>query len=114
MLGNIGSESLITGANINQNGVITEVENKDEVKTTSDMSKYFDDSPEISDEARELLQKERDVDFFKSLVIKSPLDKDELNAIMELIRQGEFIDNKDLAEAMREDQDLLSHLFDVA
>jgi|GEM_PF-1914697 len=111
MLGNISNESLISGNSINQNENINGVEKKEETKNPYAKTVDFDDSLEISEKAKELLQKEKEIEFFKSMVLDTPNSKEELNAILELIREGDVIDNKDLADAMQADQDLLSYLF---
>ncbi len=111
MLGNVSNDNLIAGNSVNQNENLTGVEKKENSTNPYIQLAELEDSSEISAKAKELLQREQDVEFFTSEVLESPLSNDELNAIMELIRSGEFIDNKDLAEAMQADDDLLSSLF---
>jgi len=112
MLGNITNDNLITGNSVHQNENIKELEKNEGIKNPYVKSAEFYDSLEVSREAKELFQKEKDIEFFKSLVLESPFcSKDEVDAILKLIQEGEFIDNKDLAEAMKADNNLLNHLF---
>ncbi len=111
MIGNVSNDNLISGNLINQNENINGVEKVEEQKNPYAKIAELEDSTNISDEARELLRREKEIEYFKSLVLDSPMSGEEVSAIMELIRNGEFIDNKDLAEAMQVDDDLLSHLF---
>ena len=110
MLGNVSNDNLITGNSLNHNENIQSIEKNGNSKNPYAKTAEFDDSLEISKEAKELLQKEKDIEHFKSLVLTSPLNNEELNSIMKLIQKGEFIDNKDLANAMSSDKGLLSHL----
>ncbi len=110
MLGNISNDNLITGNSLSQNENIQGVEKNGNPKNIYAKTAEFDDSLEISKEAKELFQREKDVEHFKSIVLKSPLNNEELNSIMKLIQKGEFIDNKDLADVMSSNKGLLSHL----
>lgn len=111
MLGNISNENLITGNSVDKNENVLGAEKTEEKKNPYAKTVELEDSTDISEKARELLQKEKEIEFFKSLVLDSPPSREELNAIMELISSGELIDNKDIAEAMQADDDLLSYLF---
>lgn len=111
MLGNISNENLISGNPVNRNENVQETEQVQEKKNIYSISDDLEDSSEISEKAKEFLRREQEIEHFKSMVLDSPINGEELNAIMELIRNGEFIDNKDLVEAMYSDEDLLSYLF---
>ncbi len=111
MLGNITNDNLITGPSVNQSEHIREIEKEGNSKNPYVKSAEFNDSLEISKEAKELLQKEQDIEFFTSLALESPYTNEDFNAILELIQKGEYIDNKDLAEALESDNDLLNYLF---
>ena len=112
MLKNVSSaDCLITGDTVQQKENVQGIE-----KNTSAIKPYskpaeFTDSLEISEQAKALFQKEKDVEFFTSKVLESPLSNKESEAIMKLIQEGEFIDNQDLAEALQGDGDLISYLF---
>ncbi len=111
MLNNISSENLISGNLINNNENINGVEKSEEQVNIYAKTVDLEDSSDISDKAKELLQREKDIENFKSMVLESPLNGEELKKIMELIREGEFIDNKELAEAMQSDDDFLNSIF---
>lgn len=112
MLSNISADYLITGDSVGQNENVQGVEKKQQ-SAASIYAKpaEFDDSLEISEEAKQLFQKERDVEFFKSLAMEAPLSTEEMGKIMRLIQEGELIDNKELAEALQQDSDLISYLY---
>ena len=112
MLSNISNDSLIAGNSVNQNENIKSLGKNEEAKNAYSNPAEFNDSLEVSNEAKALLQRDKDIEFFKSLILDTPTcNNEELQAIMELIQEGEFIDNKELAEAMQADGDLLNYLF---
>ena len=111
MLSNVTGDYLLAGDSVNKKENIHGVEKNTNNQNLPVKTTEFDDSLEVSKEAKELLQKEKDIEFFKSLVLESPNNKEEVNAIMKLIENGEFIDNKDLTEALNQDKDLLNYLF---
>ncbi|NLF82911.1 MAG: hypothetical protein GX568_02870 [Candidatus Gastranaerophilales bacterium] len=102
----------IQGLPLEQNEQVKSVENN-QVGTKSPYVTLdvFNDTSEISEEALNLYQREKEVEAIKSIVLEAPLKDAELRAIMELISKGEFIDNKDLAEALSADQDLINYLY---
>lgn len=112
MLTNVSSaDYLITGDSVQQKENVQGIG-----KSASPINIYtkqaeFDDSLEISDEAKNLFQKEKEIQYYSSMVMESAMSSDETAAILKLIEKGEFIDNKDLAEALEGDQDLIRHLF---
>ncbi len=111
MLNNVSSaDYLITGDSIQQNENVQGLEKNPNSLNPYAKPEEFSDSLEISDKAKELFQKEIDVKFFTSMVLNSPLSSEESASIMELIREGEFIDNRELAEALHDDSDLVKYL----
>ena len=111
MLSNVTGDYLLAGDSVNKKENIHGVEKNTNNQNLPVKTTEFDDSLEVSKEAKELLQKEKDIEFFKSLVLESPCSKEEINTIMELIKNGEFVDNKDLSETLKQDKDLLDYLF---
>lgn len=112
MLINTSANSPLTGLPVDQGEHVKGVENNQAgTKNPYVTRDVFNDSSEISKEAISLYQKEKDVEVFKNLVLESPLDDTEFRAIMDLINKGEFIDNKELAEALSTDSDLLSFFY---
>lgn len=113
MLTNVSSaDYLITGDSVREKDNVQSI-GKTALNALSGYAKEtdFSDSLEISDEAKSLLQKEKDVQFFTQMSLDSPISEDETAAIMQLIEKGEFIDNKDLADALNWNQDLMRQLF---
>jgi hypothetical protein len=112
MLINTSSNNLITGLPLDQSELVRGVENNQTGTKSPYVTKdVFNDTSEISNEAISLYQKEKDVEKYKNMVMDSPLSDAELKAIMDLIQKGEFIDNKDLTDALSTDKDLMSYLY---
>jgi hypothetical protein len=112
MLINTTNNNSITGLPLDQSELIKGAENNQTGTKSPYVTKdVFNDTSEISNEALNLYQKEKDVEKYKNMVMDSPLTDAELNAIMELIEKGDFIDNKDLTDALNADKDLLNYLY---
>ena len=111
MLTNVSGDYMVPGDSVNQKENVQGLE-----KNTKTLNPYikpaeFDDSLEISKQAKELFQREKDIDFFKSMVLDSVMSTEEINSIMKLMREGDYINDDDLAEALYEDDELMKHLF---
>ncbi len=112
MLTNVSSaDYLITDESIHQKEKAQGLEKKAEPTNIYTKNSELSDSFEVSETALELLQKEKDIEKFTSMVLESPLSGKESAKIMELIQEGEFIDNQELAEALQGDTDLMRYLF---
>jgi len=112
MLTNVSSaDYLITDESIHQKEKLHGIDKKAEQVNIYAKNSELSDSLEISEKALELFNKEKDIKKFTSLALDSPLTGEEYAKIMELIQEGEFIDNKDLAEALQGDVDLMRYLF---
>lgn len=115
MLSNVSStDYLITGDHVQEKDNVQEIGKKAGVKNIYAKPAEFSDSLEISDEAKELFQREKDIEKYTSMVLESPLTSEENEKIQKLIREmlqkGEFIDNSDIAKALQMDQDLMGYL----
>lgn len=112
MLTNVSSaDYLITGDSVKEKENVQGVEKKASQVNPYTKSSELNDSLEISDQAKSLFQREKDVGFFTRMVLDSTLTSNESEKIMQLIQEGEFIDNQELAEALQNDDDLLRYLF---
>lgn len=116
MLTNVSSiDYQITGDSVQEKDNVQEIGKKAAVKNIYAKPAEFSDSLEISEKAKELFQKEKDVEKFTAMVMNTPLTGEESAKIQQLIREmiqeGEFIDNGELAKALQSDYDLMSYLF---
>ena len=112
MLTNVSSaDYLITGDSIQHKENVQETGKSKTPVNIYAKPAEFNDSFEVSEQAKRLFEREKDIQFFTSKVMETPLRNEELSAIMKLIQESEFISNADLAEALQGDSDLMKHLF---
>ena len=102
MLNNIQSDDILQNNSISQQIKLAEVDKKASQNPYLKLAE-FDDVIEISDKARELYEKEKEIEKYKSMVLeslKSDLEVEQTSSILESIESGKYINNETLAEKM--------------
>lgn len=103
MLNNISNEELLLNNSINQQAKIGGVEKKTATQNPYLKLAQFDDTLEISDQAKKLYEKDKEIEKYKSMVmdiLDSPDSPDETETILDSIKTGDYITNDQLAEKM--------------
>jgi len=104
MLNNISNEDILHNNSIAQQTKLAGIEKK----TTSSQNPYaqpaeFADVIDISEQAKKLYEKEQEILKYKSMVLDSlntPDELEQINAVLETIKTGDYISNDDLADKM--------------
>lgn len=103
MLNNINNEDILLNNSLTQQIKLGGVEKKASSQNPYSKVAEYGDVIDISDKAKELYEKEKEIEKYKSLVMDSlntPDEPDALNTIMESVKSGEYISNEQIADKM--------------
>jgi len=112
MLNNVNND-LILNNPLDSQSKISGVDKKSSAKNPyADKVIEFDDTLEISEQAIKLLEREKDIEKFKNMVmetIDAPYSADQIDSIVELINSDQYITDDDLASKLLDDEEFLNN-----
>jgi len=103
MLNNINNEDLNLTSSIAQQAKLSAVDNKTVSKNPYAKTADIGDVVDISDQAKKLNERDKDIEKFKSMVMDSlnqPDDTEQTNTVLNSIKTGDYVTNDQLAEKM--------------
>lgn len=103
MLNNISNEDILLNNSIAQQAKLAGVDKKTASQNPYSKVSEFADVIDISDKAKQLYEKEQEIQKYKSMVMDSlntPDEVDKTNSILNTIKTGDYISNDAIAEKM--------------
>jgi tRNA G18 (ribose-2'-O)-methylase SpoU len=101
------SSDLYTNANIKQQQEILGVDKREIQKNPYTKIDGFVDQSEISELARKLFEKDKEVQKYSKLVTEDLDESSNTNKILDLINSGQYLNNDELAESLLNNNDFL-------
>lgn len=102
-INNINNEEVLLNNPIAQQSKVAGVDKKAVSQNPYLKTSEFADVIEISDKAKELYEKELEIEKYKAMVMEDmnvPEEPEQINSILESIKSGSYISNDELAEKM--------------
>jgi hypothetical protein len=103
MLNNISNEDLVLNNSLIQQTKLAGVDKKTSSQNPYAKTAELGDIIDISSKAKELYEKEQEIEKYKSMVLDmldSPDDAEQNQNIVDIISDGKYISNADLAQKM--------------
>lgn len=108
MLNHVSNSSdLYTNTNIKQQQEVLGVDKRQIQKNPYAKVDGFTDQSEISELARKLFERDKDVQKFSKLVTSELKESSDTNNVIGLINSGKYLNNDELADSLMNNRDFL-------